>query len=404
MRNLLNVFIFSFTFFGYSQTELKNNQIAPEIKITNWLKNAPADKTLANKFIVLEFWATWCKPCLEYVPHLNELQKKYKQDNLLFLSISDEKEARISKILEKINFETIVVTDTSKTTFENYKSLEYNDVMRPTTVLIDDKGKVKWVGYPKLLTEKVLQSFLQNKLTFYNYYTSKQFKKDIASNDNKLTLKDFKEKLLHEIENPNITEYLYVEKSSPDYGKSRIGDVNTKTQFGTQIKLNQIYAEVVNKPLNEIQIDEALMKENYNYYLIYKTGNSGELEAVLLQKLNLKKEVATKEIEGFELKLKNFSNLKSKGEWDSKKYKFTEDDEVDQLTYTNYTITELLTNLNNRFSLFLTNEIRNNEPYDFVIDYSSTQTILSSLEKYHFELIPFKKSVAIFKIDKADHP
>ena len=64
MRNLLNVFIFSFTFFGYSQSELKNNQIAPEIKITNWLKNAPADKTLANKFIVLEFWATWCKPCL----------------------------------------------------------------------------------------------------------------------------------------------------------------------------------------------------------------------------------------------------------------------------------------------------------------------------------------------------
>lgn len=404
MRNLLTAFIFSFTFFGYSQTELKNNQIAPEIKITNWLKNAPADKTLANKFIVLEFWATWCKPCLEYVPHLNELQKKYKQDNLLFLSISDEKEARISKILEKINFETIVVTDTSKTTFENYKSLEYNDVMRPTTILIDDQGKVKWVGYPKLLTEKVLQSFLQNKLTFYNYYNSNQFKKDIASNDNKLTLKDFKEKLLHEIENPNITEYLYVEKSSPDYGKSRIGDVNTKTQFGTQIKLNQIYAEVVNKPLNEIQIDEALMKENYNYYLINKTGNSGELEAVLLQKLNLKKEVATKEIEGFELKLKNFSNLKSKGEWDSKKYKFTEDDEVDQLTYTNFTITDLLTDLNNRFSLFLTNEIRNNEPYEFVIDYSSTQTILSSLEKYNFELIPFKKSVAIFKIDKADHP
>ncbi len=381
-----------------------NNQIAPEIKITNWIKNTPADKTLTHKFIVLEFWATWCKPCLEYVPHLNELQKKYKQDNLLFLSISDEKEARISKILEKINFETIVVTDTSKTTFENYKSLEYNDVMRPTTVLIDDKGKVKWVGYPKLLTEKVLQSFLQNKLTFYNYYNSNQFKKDIASNDNKLTLKDFKEKLLHEIENPNITEYLYVEKSSPDFGESRIGDVNTKTQFGTQIKLNQIYAEVVNKPLNEIQIDEALMKENYNYYLINKTGNSGELEAVLLQKLNLKKEVATKEIEGFELKLKNFSNLKSKGEWDSKKYKFTEDDEVDQLTYTNFTITDLLTDLNNRFSLFLTNEIRNNEPYEFVIDYSSTQTILSSLEKYNFELIPFKKSVAIFKIDKADHP
>ena len=146
------------------------------------------------------------------------------------------------------------------------------------------------------------------------------------------------------------------------------------------------------------------MKENYNYYLINKTGNTGELETLLLQKLNLKKEVATKEIEGFELKLKNFSNLKSKGEWDSKKYKFTEDDEVDQLTYTNFTITDLLTDLNNRFSLFLTNEIRNNEPYDFVIDYSSTQTILSSLEKYNFELIPFKKSVAIFKIDKADHP
>jgi thiol-disulfide isomerase/thioredoxin len=58
----------------FGQSNLRVGDPAPPITITEWLANTPEDTTLRDKFIVLEFWATWCKPCLEAVPHLNELR------------------------------------------------------------------------------------------------------------------------------------------------------------------------------------------------------------------------------------------------------------------------------------------------------------------------------------------
>lgn len=58
--------------------------------ITDWIKNIPEDKNLNNKYIVLEFWATWCEPSIAAVPHLNQLQDEFKQNDLYFNSITDE--------------------------------------------------------------------------------------------------------------------------------------------------------------------------------------------------------------------------------------------------------------------------------------------------------------------------
>lgn len=41
---------------------------------------------------VLEFWATWCGPCRQTIPHLSELAHKYKEKNITFVGITDEDE------------------------------------------------------------------------------------------------------------------------------------------------------------------------------------------------------------------------------------------------------------------------------------------------------------------------
>lgn len=45
-----------------------------------------------NRIYVINLWATWCKPCMKEIPHLNQLVEKYEEDGVLFLAINGEKE------------------------------------------------------------------------------------------------------------------------------------------------------------------------------------------------------------------------------------------------------------------------------------------------------------------------
>jgi thiol-disulfide isomerase/thioredoxin len=60
---------------------------APEVVIKEWITSGEAwqkPHSLESKVVVLEFWASWCRPCIEAIPHLNEMASKYGSDSLLF--------------------------------------------------------------------------------------------------------------------------------------------------------------------------------------------------------------------------------------------------------------------------------------------------------------------------------
>lgn len=139
-----------------SQERIKVGDKAPTIHITDYVLNVPISKSLDNKFIILEFWASWCAPCLGAVPHLNELQNKFKnRKDLFFISLTYEKREKIKRTLQKIDFKTIIVSDQSKETETNF-----NVQGIPHTVLIDNKGIVKWIGSPYDLNSDLIDTFL----------------------------------------------------------------------------------------------------------------------------------------------------------------------------------------------------------------------------------------------------
>ncbi len=131
-----------------------------QLSFTDWLQNQPADTSFKGKYKVLEFWATWCKPCLEAVPHLNKMQKQFADSNIVFLSVTHQTPEETAKTLEKYNFETIVVSDRSRRIHDMLRIAYKGTMGLPRTVILDANNNILWYGNPKALTPKLIKSFL----------------------------------------------------------------------------------------------------------------------------------------------------------------------------------------------------------------------------------------------------
>jgi cytochrome c biogenesis protein CcmG/thiol:disulfide interchange protein DsbE len=116
---------------------------APSFFVEKWITPKPA---MDGKFVLLDFWATWCPPCRKSIPHLNALQAKFK-DQLVVVGLSDEPEAVIRRMVEP-RIDYALAFDTSARTM---REVEVRGI--PHTILIDPKGIVRFEGMPHYLTE-----------------------------------------------------------------------------------------------------------------------------------------------------------------------------------------------------------------------------------------------------------
>jgi thiol-disulfide isomerase/thioredoxin len=121
-------------------------QRPPQIIVEQWLTSSPDPN---GKFVLVDFWATWCGPCKRSIPHLNDLSAKFK-DRLVVLGLSDEPLESLRKMTSP-RIDYFVGTDTQARTL---RAVGVEGI--PHALLIDPSGIVRFEGMPSYLTEEGL--------------------------------------------------------------------------------------------------------------------------------------------------------------------------------------------------------------------------------------------------------
>ena len=94
---------------------------------------------MRGKVVVLNYWATWCPPCVEETPSLIELNKRLASRNGLVLGVSvDEDDAAYRKFIQDHGINFLTSRDPSKKSAQ-----DYGTVMYPETYIIDRQGLVR---------------------------------------------------------------------------------------------------------------------------------------------------------------------------------------------------------------------------------------------------------------------
>lgn len=149
-----------------SAQELTLGSKAPKLELKKFIKGEEVKGFEKGKIYVVEMWATWCGPCKTTIPHLTELQKKYKDVTIIGVAILEEDPDAVADFVEEMGkkMDYRVALDlvpeggdpTDGKVVKNWMQPSEQEGI-PTAFIINGESKIAWIGHPGQLEEPLDQ-------------------------------------------------------------------------------------------------------------------------------------------------------------------------------------------------------------------------------------------------------
>ena len=108
-----------------------------------------------GEVVLINFWASWCGPCRQEMPVLDELHRQYKALGFTVLGVNVEEDSSAArKLLEEVKISFPIMFDNNSVV-----SKQYDVIAMPSTVLVDRNGNMRYIhkGYKPGLEDQYLQ-------------------------------------------------------------------------------------------------------------------------------------------------------------------------------------------------------------------------------------------------------
>jgi thiol-disulfide isomerase/thioredoxin len=181
---LLLTFILPATSSVTAQETYKVGDTIKDFQVKQILNSSVANanfKSLAKKLTIIDFWGTWCAPCVESIPEITALQQKYK-DRVSFLLVSNEEQLRLERFLQtRKSFTLPIILDADESIFNYFKPTSY-----PRYVFIDENQKVLAITGKESVNDKVISALLEKKEVTLSNISEVSFdtSRPLSGNDN----------------------------------------------------------------------------------------------------------------------------------------------------------------------------------------------------------------------------
>jgi uncharacterized protein (TIGR03435 family) len=159
MKNKLTIFLLFFISSSVTSQELAPGDALPDIRISGIL-NHPEKTIQLNSFrgklLILDFWATWCSPCIQSMAELEKYKKKFG-NKLVVIAVSNETKERLKKFITNRPTDLWILSDTNNM-FQRY--FPHRSI--PHTVLIGPDSKIMAITSADNLSASILSNALKN--------------------------------------------------------------------------------------------------------------------------------------------------------------------------------------------------------------------------------------------------